>query len=324
MIPLILDLFCGAAGGWSLGMHRAGFETMAACEIDPWRRAQFAANFPGAFLYDDVQKLGADRVVRDCGRLPDIIVGSPPCQDASLANSRGRGIDGARTGLFRDALRLVAECRPRWCAFENSIGLRVRGADWIIGELERMGYACWPLVVSAGDIGAPHERKRVWFVAADAMQTKSIWRPAVGGRSGRAREIASANAYSNEKGLRWGLARAREIEENAANSDGDGLRIEQGRRVGADWRGEAVTAHHDRDAAREQVGRTGLAWADDWADWRGGLAGHLRVDHGLPAGVARACVSAYGDAVLPQITEAIGRAILKVERALTVLREPLE
>ena len=35
----VLDLFAGAAGGWSLGMRRAGYRILAACEIDPWRRA---------------------------------------------------------------------------------------------------------------------------------------------------------------------------------------------------------------------------------------------------------------------------------------------
>lgn len=43
----MLDLFCGAAGGWSLGMHRAGYHTIAACEIDPWRRAVFAQHWIG-------------------------------------------------------------------------------------------------------------------------------------------------------------------------------------------------------------------------------------------------------------------------------------
>ena len=42
----VLDLFAGACGGWSLGLHRVGYETIAACEIDPWRRACYARNFP--------------------------------------------------------------------------------------------------------------------------------------------------------------------------------------------------------------------------------------------------------------------------------------
>src|SRR5882724_9287460 len=130
-----LDLFCGAAGGWSLGLHRAGMTTVAACEIDPWRRERFARNFPDAKLYDDVRTLTADELRAD-GIVPDIIVGSPPCQDASTANTSGRGVDGERTGLFFEAVRLVDECRPRWAAFENVPGIRRRGIDRVLGKLE--------------------------------------------------------------------------------------------------------------------------------------------------------------------------------------------
>jgi len=43
----VLDLFCGAAGGGSAGLERAGCRTVAACEIDPWRRAVFGVRHPG-------------------------------------------------------------------------------------------------------------------------------------------------------------------------------------------------------------------------------------------------------------------------------------
>jgi DNA (cytosine-5)-methyltransferase 1 len=261
--PEILDLFSGAAGGWSLGMHRAGFETIAACELDPWRRATFSQNFPGAILYDDVRTLTAGRIVSDCGNLPSVIVGSPPCQDASAANSKGKGVEGDQTGLFFEAIRLVAECRPRWCAFENSPFLRTRGYDRIAGELEAIDYACEPFVVAASDLGAPHGRKRVWIIASDTSQAEPVGWPAPGGRQRRPEEITAD----------------------------DGL------------------------SASEQVGRAGLSWAKDWDQWQGGIARHLRVDDGLSAAVSRECISAYGDAILPQISEAIGRTILGVEAA---------
>jgi site-specific DNA-cytosine methylase len=162
---LTLDLFCGAAGGWTLGLHRAGFTTVAACEIDPWRRAVFSQNNPGARMYDDIRTLNADRLRRDLGFLPSIVCGSPPCQDASTANTQGRGIDGERTGLFFDAVRLVREVRPRWVLLENVPGLRTRGYDRVHDALEAAGYAVWPLVVGAVHAGAPHLRKRVWIVA---------------------------------------------------------------------------------------------------------------------------------------------------------------
>ncbi|QKR98274.1 DNA cytosine methyltransferase [Sphingomonas sp. CL5.1] len=165
-----LDLFSAAAGGWTLGLHRAGFITVAACEIIEWRRILYAENNPHVLLYDDIRALTATRLLSDLGVLPDIIVGSPPCQDISVANTKGRGIDGERSGLYLEAVRLVGDCRPRWFAFENSAHLRTRGADRLLDALAAIGYACEPCVVAAGDIGANHVRKRSWLIGYDPGQ----------------------------------------------------------------------------------------------------------------------------------------------------------
>ncbi|WP_206640798.1 DNA cytosine methyltransferase [Rhizobium leguminosarum] len=178
----VLDLFSAAAGGWSLGMHRAGYRTIAACEVIDWRRALYSENNPGVPVYDDVTTLTADRLIRDGIGLPDIIVGSPPCQDISSANTKGKGVDGERSGLYFEAVRLIDECRPRWFALENSANLRTRGADRVIDALAAIGYTCWPFVVSAGDVGANHERKRSWLIGfriadanSDAIRQQSRW-----------------------------------------------------------------------------------------------------------------------------------------------------
>lgn len=165
-----LDLFSAAAGGWSLGLHRAGFVTIAACEIVEWRRILYAENNPHVRLYEDVRGLTAARLVSDLGILPDIIVGSPPCQDISSANTKGRGIDGERSGLYLEAVRLVGDCRPRWFAFENSPNLRTRGADRLLDELETLGYAVEPCVVGADSVGANHVRKRSWLIGYEPGQ----------------------------------------------------------------------------------------------------------------------------------------------------------
>ena len=165
-----LDLFSAAAGGWSLGLHRAGFVTVAACEIVEWRRILYAENNPHVRLYHDIRGLTATRLVSDLGFLPDIIVGSPPCQDISSANTRGKGIDGERSGLYLEAVRLVGDCRPRWFAFENSVNLRTRGADRLLAALEALGYACEPCVVGADNVGANHVRRRSWLIGYDPAQ----------------------------------------------------------------------------------------------------------------------------------------------------------
>lgn len=318
--PTALDLFCGAAGGWSLGLHRAGVRTVAACEINDWRRETFSRNFPDVRMYADVRELTADRLLGDLGYLPDWIVGSPPCQDASLANTKGRGVDGPRTGLFFEAIRLIGECRPRWAILENVPGLRTRGADRVLGELEALGYACWPTVVGAWHAGAPHRRNRVWIIAANLDAPRQP--PGQPGQPRPAGLGAAADADSCglrlEPGRRGGTDGASAAFAAFDAGDADDTRLAFGEGVGGD-------AFPQLQAIERAIGTHGLAW-------NGGPARHLGMADGIFARLARirvptgrtlksgnletisaerACVSAYGDAVVPKLTEAIARSILR-------------
>ena len=163
---IVLDLFSGI-GGASLGLHWAGMRTAAFCESDRFCVGVLARHWPGVPIYDDIRTLSAARLRDDGVPRADLLVGGFPCQDTSLAG-RGAGLLGARSGLWADMVRLVAECRPRWVVAENVPGLRGRGADRVLGGLESLGYACWPLVVGAVHAGAPHRRQRVWVVARAA------------------------------------------------------------------------------------------------------------------------------------------------------------
>ena len=159
----VLDLFSGI-GGFSLGLHWAGMRTVAFCESDPFARGILARHWPGVPCYPDVQQLTARRLRADGVPRPDLVCGGFPCQEVSAAG-RGGGLGGARSGLWREMERLVAELRPGWVLAENVPALRVRGADRVLAGLEALGYAAWPLVVGAAHAGAPHRRARV-FVAA--------------------------------------------------------------------------------------------------------------------------------------------------------------
>jgi DNA (cytosine-5)-methyltransferase 1 len=322
----VLDLFSAAAGGWSLGMHRAGYRTIAACEVIDWRRALYSQNNPGVPVYDDVTTLTADRLVRDGVGLPDIVVGSPPCQDISSANTKGKGVDGERSGLYFEAVRLIAECRHRWFALENSANLRTRGADRVIDALAAIGYTCWPFVVSAGDVGANHERKRSWLIGFNLSHAddQGKFRRAKYAEMGKLQAVAgdAGNpANANEAGQEAGL---QESSLRSAQEPDDGCR--DGR-------------CNDGTGVGQVGGCTGAGSnpTEPWAEWNGGLAHHLRVDDGLSGWVAQSriavggprgtvaaslIVEAFGDAVLPQIPEAIGRAIWRVEAALAALHMP--
>jgi DNA (cytosine-5)-methyltransferase 1 len=158
-----LDLFSGI-GGMALGFQRAGLHPVALCEQTPYARAILARAWPQLPCYTDIRILTAELLHRDGVPRPDIVCGGFPCQDISTAGA-GAGLHGERSGLWREMLRLVRECRPAWVVAENVPALRVRGADRVLADLEATGYACWPLVVGAAHAAAPHRRARVFILA---------------------------------------------------------------------------------------------------------------------------------------------------------------
>lgn len=162
----VLDLFSGI-GGFALGLEACGMETVAFCEQDGFARRVLKKNFPDAWIYDDVRTLTAKRLKHD-GNMPiDLICGGFPCQDISLAG-KGAGIKGKRSSLWFQFARLANEIKPDWIIVENVASLRGRGADIVLGDLDRIGYTATPLVVGAVHAGAKHLRSRVWIVAHSA------------------------------------------------------------------------------------------------------------------------------------------------------------
>ncbi len=311
--------------------------TVAACEADPWRRERFLANFPGVAMYDDVRTLSAERLRADGVGPIDLVAGSPPCQDASAANTKGVGVDGERTGLIFEQLRIVAELRPRWVCVENSPRLRTRGIDRVLAELEALGYACWPLVVGTGDCGAPHERKRMWLVAADADQVGL--RELSGWWSGTCGEFPPESADDPDADGEGELGGAVDAEMGWELDESDpewaGYEDTDTDRLGDEARdarppepqagGAPSGGARDADEARLEIGqgeRCDLsaqlaalerAVGPRGLEWNAGPGGSLRMAYGLPAGLARRIIEAYGDAVVPVIPELIGRAIMSIE-----------
>lgn len=126
-----------------------------------------------------MRTITAGDIVGSVGR-PDAIVGGFPCQPWSVAGKQ-RGADDPRH-LWPEYYRLVCALRPRWVLGENVPGLLSKGADAVLADLETAGYTCWPIVLGADDVGAPHRRRRVFFVArlADAVRARLEGRDVVG------------------------------------------------------------------------------------------------------------------------------------------------
>ena len=84
------------------------------------------------------------------------------CQDISVAG-KGAGLEGARSGLWTEMLRIISEVEPRFIFVENSPMLVVRGLDRVLGDITELGYDARWGIVGADDSGAPHRRKRFWL-----------------------------------------------------------------------------------------------------------------------------------------------------------------
>lgn len=162
-----LALFAGGGGG-ILASRLLGFHTVGAVEIEPSAREMLLARQRDGFLpafpvWDDVRSFDG-KPWRGC---VDVISGGFPCQDISVAG-KGAGIEGERSGLWREMFRIVCEVRPRFVFVENSPMLVSRGLSVVLGDLAGAGYdACW-CVLGADDVGAPHVRKRLWLLAHDS------------------------------------------------------------------------------------------------------------------------------------------------------------
>ena len=154
----VLDLFSGV-GGFSLGLERAGMTTVAFCEIEEYPRRVLAKHWPHVPIHRDVRELNG----ADVGAV-DVVCGGFPCQDISYAGL-GAGLDGERSGLWREQARVIGEVRPSFVIVENPAAIRGRGLDEILGHLAAIGFdAVWD-DIPASFVGAPHARIRTWIVA---------------------------------------------------------------------------------------------------------------------------------------------------------------
>jgi len=152
------SLFTGI-GGLDLGLERAGMTCQWQVEVDDYCRRVLAKHWPDVPKYGDIREVRGDELER-----VDLMCGGFPCQDISNAGKRA-GIDGERSGLWSEYLRLVGVLRPRYVLVENVAALLDRGIERVLGNLAALGYDAEWSVVSACSLGAPHTRERVFILA---------------------------------------------------------------------------------------------------------------------------------------------------------------
>lgn len=158
-----LSLFSGI-GGIDVALSDY-VRPIAYCEIDPYCQGVLlsrmeSSDISRAPIWDDIRSF--DGSIWES--YTDIIYGGFPCQDISIAG-HGKGLEGERSGLFFEMLRLAKEIKPKFLFFENVPPITQRGGIQIINEIAEMGYDCRWCVISAASVAALHHRER-WFLLA--------------------------------------------------------------------------------------------------------------------------------------------------------------
>ena len=166
-----LSLFSGI-GGLDLAAEMAGIKVKAFCEIEPFPVEVLKKRFPGVHIFNDVKTLTKESFMEvmlkngggvESSQPIDIIFGGFPCQDLSQAGKQA-GLEGERSGLWFEMLRVISEFRPRYVVAENVRGAVNLALDTVYSGLVGEGYKVYPYVIPASAVGAPHQRERLFVV----------------------------------------------------------------------------------------------------------------------------------------------------------------
>lgn len=179
------ELFAGY-GGLALAVHEVfDAETAWVAEFDPAPSKILAERFPGVPNLGDVTAVDWTAV-----EPVDIIAGGSPCQDVSQAGRRAGMTEGTRSNLWVAMRQAIETIRPEWVVWENVQGAlsakatsesdmepgtgfvgdrpdgpTLRALGRVLGDLATLGYDAEWRVVRASDVGAPHQRARVFILA---------------------------------------------------------------------------------------------------------------------------------------------------------------
>lgn len=241
----VLSLFSGV-GGFDIGLENAGMRTIYQCEWDKHARSVLDRHWPDVPKWGDISTLTGAEILRH-GIAPDVVAWGSPCQDMSVAAGANRaGINGSRSGLFYEGMRIIKELReltngqyPRISIWENVVGALSSGdgADFgqVLYEMDEAGahFSEWALL-DAQYFGVPQRRRRVFLV--------SVFDPAIADR-------CPSPLLPVAQGLRGGA------EEGRPSRQGASTPVEGG--TGTEGQEPLIFANSYRDGAR--ISKKGLA-----------------------------------------------------------------
>ena len=220
--------------------------------------------------------------------------------------------EGTRSGLWSEYARLIGELRPRYVIVENVSALLGRGLDRVLGDLAQIGYDAEWHCIPASAVGAPHRRDRIWIVA----HPSSGRREGLSYRHTKSSDVSPSGDVANSNGLGYGWRRSETRRETRIVVKGGGdngpMPMAHTHIAGL----QIINETRDSRQTSSRIitgGKLERAYSESGAkQWR--VEPNVgRVANGVPARVDR--LKSLGNAVVPQIPELIGRAIVSAEAA---------
>jgi DNA (cytosine-5)-methyltransferase 1 len=312
----LLDLFSGI-GGFSLGLERTGgFETVAFCEYDEKAQKVLKKHWPDVPIYKDVRTLDYDGAV-------DIITGGYPCQPFSVAGKR-KGKEDDRH-LWPAMFSLIKKHKPNWVIGENVAGHINMGLDSVLADLESEGYNVRTFLIPAVAVDAKHRRDRLWIVGHSEhdgssscgnigeLQGEPEWTQTTifefeGASEPENNEVMANTTGKHSNGSKNNAQTCTKKKRKSGRNSCQKIMADSDSPYGA--RGGVsigISQRHELDSRCEQERGEDPRNRGHWA-FEPNVG---RVAHGIPGRVDR--LKQLGNAVVPQIPELIGNAILEVE-----------
>jgi DNA (cytosine-5)-methyltransferase 1 len=304
-----LSLFAGI-GGFDLGLERVGMQCIGQIEINPFCQRVLAQHWP------DVKRIGDIRDVKETefGTV-DLICGGFPCQPFSTAGKR-KGKDNDRY-LWPEMLRVIEAYRPTWVIGENVAGIVSMALDNVLFDLEGIGYSVQTFIIPACAVGVPHRRDRVWIVANSTESGLSESRLAGIGKSSTetGKEIYDRLEQQDSHAADTNKCQCdRRRQQNQCPAPSRNKIIDRCKII-ADTGNQGLQGSK-REQSIRLSGQSDRGWCNEKPNWQENwleVASRLcRVDDGVSGRVDR--LKALGNAVVPQIVEKIGRAIMQANQ----------